>query len=87
VDGQLRDHWAEVSVRDTGPGISPEHLSRIFDRFYKVEAARTRDSGGTGLGLSIARDLARAQKGDVKAENAKDGGAVFRLTLPKDKVG
>lgn len=83
VDGQSHDRWAKVSVRDTGPGISPEHLSRIFDRFYRAEAARPRASGGTGLGLAIARDLARAQKGDLKAENAKGGGAVFRLVLPR----
>jgi signal transduction histidine kinase len=83
VDGQLQAGWAEVSVRDTGPGIAPEHLPRIFDRFYRAEEARTRNSGGTGLGLAIARDLARAQKGDIQAENAKGGGTVFRLVLPK----
>ena len=81
VEGQSHDGWVEVSVRDTGPGIAPEHLPRIFDRFYRAEAARTRKSGGTGLGLAIARDLARAQKGDLRAENAK-GGTLFRLTLP-----
>jgi signal transduction histidine kinase len=83
VDGRLQAGWAEVSVRDTGPGIAPEHLPRIFDRFYRAEEARTRNSGGTGLGLAIARDLARAQKGDIQAENAKGGGTVFRLVLPK----
>jgi signal transduction histidine kinase len=83
VDGQLHDGWVEVSVRDTGPGIAPEHLPRIFDRFYRAEEARTRKSGGTGLGLAIARDLARAQKGDLQAENVKGGGTVFRLVLPK----
>ncbi len=83
VDGQLDDGWAEVSVRDTGPGIAPEHLPRIFDRFYRAEEARTRKSGGTGLGLAIARDLARAQKGNLQAENVKGGGTVFRLVLPK----
>ncbi len=75
--------WAEVTVTDTGPGIAPEHLPYIFDRFYRAPTGRTRESGGAGLGLSIACDLARAQKGDLKAENAKDGGAVFRLTMPK----
>jgi signal transduction histidine kinase len=79
-----RARWAEVAVTDTGPGIAPEHLPHIFDRFYRVPIGRTRESGGAGLGLSIACDLARAQKGDLKAENAKDGGAVFRLTLPKE---
>ncbi len=76
------DDQAEASVEDTGPGISPEHLPRIFDRFYRAEAARTRKGGGTGLGLSIARDLARAQDGDLTAESA-EGGAAFRLKLPK----
>jgi signal transduction histidine kinase len=83
VDGRLHDGWVEVSVRDTGPGITPEHLPRIFDRFYRAEEARTRKSGGTGLGLAIARDLARAQKGDLQAENVKGGGTVFRFVLPK----
>ncbi len=83
VDGRLHGPWTEVSVTDTGPGIAPEQLSRIFDRFYRAEAARTRAGGGTGLGLAIARDLAHVQKGDLKAENAKDGGAEFRLMLPK----
>jgi signal transduction histidine kinase len=83
VDGQLHDGWAEVSVRDTGPGIASEHLPHIFDRFYRAEEARTRKSGGTGLDLAIARDLARAQKGDLQAENVKGGGTVLRLVLPK----
>jgi signal transduction histidine kinase len=84
VSGRLQDRWVEASVTDTGPGISPEHLPRIFDRFYRGEASRTRGtSGGTGLGLAIARDLARAQDGDLVAENATEGGATFRLRLPR----
>ena len=84
VAGHTRDGFVETIVKDTGPGIAPEHLSRIFERFYRADPARSRASGGgTGLGLAIARDLAHAQKGDLKAENAKDGGAVFRLTLPQ----
>ena len=84
VSGRLQDRWVEASVRDSGPGISPEHLPRLFDRFYRAEAARTRGKGvGTGLGLAIARDLARAQHGDLVAENARDGGAIFRLRLPR----
>ena len=71
-------------MTDTGPGISPEHLPRVFDRFYRAEASRTRGKGGgTGLGLAIARDLARAQDGDLVAESAEDGGATFRLRLPR----
>jgi signal transduction histidine kinase len=84
VYGRLDDRWAEASVTDTGPGISKEHLPRVFDRFYRAEASRTRGtSGGTGLGLAIARDLARAQGGDLVAESAKGGGATFRLRLPQ----
>src|SRR5215217_4731090 len=84
VSGRLQDRWVEASVRDTGPGISPEHLPRIFDRFYRAEASRTRGKGaGTGLGLAIARELARAQGGDLVAENAKEGGATFCLRLPR----
>ncbi len=85
VDGRLHDRWVEASVTDTGPGIFPEHLPRLFDRFYRAETSRTRGkSAGTGLGLAIARDLARAQGGDLEAESAKDGGATFRLRLPRE---
>ncbi len=82
VTGRRRPGRVEVSVADTGPGIAPEHLPRIFDRFYRASTARDRESGGAGLGLAIARELARAQGGELRAENAKDGGAVFRLRLP-----
>jgi signal transduction histidine kinase len=84
VGGRLRDGWVEASVTDTGSGIAPNQLPRIFDRFYRAEAARTRSKGGgTGLGLAIARDLARAQGGNLVAENSKTGGATFRLSLPR----
>jgi signal transduction histidine kinase len=79
-----RDGRAEAEVRDSGPGIPPEHLPRVFDRFYRAEYARTRGEATprTGLGLSIARGLVRAQGGDLTAENAEGGGALFRLSLP-----
>ena len=82
VVGSTRDGFVEAVVEDTGPGVSPEHLPHVFERFYRVDTARSRSSGGTGLGLAIARDLARAQNGDLEAENAEGGGAVFRLKLP-----
>jgi signal transduction histidine kinase len=88
VEGHTRDGRVLATVTDTGPGIAPEHLPRVFDRFYRAEAARTRSEsgGGTGLGLSIARDLARAQGGDLTATNARPGeaggGASFTLALP-----
>ena len=74
----------EAIVTDSGPGIQPEHLPHLFDRFYKADPARDRSGGGTGLGLAIARDLARAQGGDLTAGNMEGGGAVLRLSLPKD---
>ena len=83
LTGGVRDGLAEAIVRDTGPGIPPEHLPRIFERFYRASDGRTRASGGSGLGLTIARDLARAQEGDLEADNAEDGGAVLRLRLPR----
>jgi signal transduction histidine kinase len=85
VFGHTLDGWVELSVHDTGSGIPSEHLPRIFDRFYRAEEARTRSSGGTGLGLAIARDLARAQDGDLVAGNTPNGsGASFTLRLPVD---
>lgn len=71
-----------LSVRDDGPGIPPEALPHIFERFYRVDKGRSRSEGGTGLGLSIARKLAQALGGDLTAENHPQGGAVFKLTLP-----
>jgi signal transduction histidine kinase len=85
ITGRSGKRWAQASVMDTGPGIAPEHLPRVFDRFYRAESARSRREagGGTGLGLAIARDLARAQGGDLAAEKVAGWGAVFRLSLPR----
>lgn len=77
VEGAIR-----VSVRDTGPGISPEDLPRIFDRFYRGDSSRARDSGGHGLGLAIVKRWVELHGGRVWAENHPDGGARFSFTLP-----
>ena len=82
ISGKQEDRGIKASVTDTGPGIASEHLPRLFDRFYRAEASRTRSDGGTGLGLAIARDLARVQGGALEASNAENGGAVFTLRLP-----
>lgn len=74
---------AEVS--DTGSGIAPQHMARIFDRFYRVEESRSRDFGGAGLGLAIARTLAEAQRAEVRAESVEGRGSTFVLDLPADR--
>lgn len=71
-----------ISVSDTGEGILPEHLLRIFERFYRVDRARSREMGGTGLGLAIVKHLARLHNGDVAVESALGKGSTFRIELP-----
>ena len=70
-----------LSVSDTGEGIAPEDLERVFDRFYRTDQSRTRASGGFGLGLAIVRDLVRAMGGTVAAESTLGGGSSFRVAL------
>jgi signal transduction histidine kinase len=87
VEGRITNKQVEVTVTDTGPGVAPESLDLIFERFYRADthsAARSRgpSGGGTGLGLAIARDLVRAQGGELSAENVEGGGARFTLSLP-----
>ena len=72
-----------ISVRDRGPGISPEHWSRVFERFYKVDRARPREAGGFGLGLAITKHLVQVLGGRVWTEAATDGGQVFHIALPR----
>jgi signal transduction histidine kinase len=69
-------------VSDTGPGIAADDLPRIFDRFYRGDASRHRESGGSGLGLGIARSLVEAQGGRIWADSPPRGGASFWFTLP-----
>jgi signal transduction histidine kinase len=72
----------EVSVADTGPGIPEAELSRVFERFYRLDHARNRSDGGTGIGLTIARSLVEAHAGAIWAERGPEGGSVFRFSLP-----
>ncbi len=77
-DGEL----VAVSVADTGPGLSPEDLERVFDRFYRVDPSRSRATGGAGLGLTIARQLVEAHGGSIRAESEVGNGAAFSFFLP-----
>ena len=69
-------------MRDFGPGIASEHLTRIFERFYRVDKARSRESGGTGLGLAIVKHIVLAHRGRIWVESELGRGATFHFTLP-----
>ncbi|MCA8972238.1 MAG: PAS domain-containing protein [Planctomycetes bacterium] len=77
-----RDDSAIFEVRDSGIGIERKHLGRIFERFYRVDKARSRELGGTGLGLSIVKHVALAHDGNVEVESEPGVGSCFRLSLP-----
>jgi two-component system, OmpR family, phosphate regulon sensor histidine kinase PhoR len=82
IHAEVASDEVRVSVRDHGPGISPEHWSRVFERFYKVDRARPREAGGFGLGLAITKHLVQVLGGRIWTETARDGGQVFTIALP-----
>ncbi len=73
---------AVLEVRDHGPGIPPEHAARVFERFYRVDASRTRDSGGSGLGMAIVAAIVTSHGGDVAVRETPGGGTTVRVVLP-----
>ena len=79
-----QNHEIKISVEDKGSGIPEQHLSRLFERFYRVDKARSRELGGTGLGLSIVKHIALAHKGTVTVNSEIDRGSIFSLILPLD---
>ena len=82
VAAHARDGRLEITVSDDGPGIPPDELEQIFERFHRVDGSRSRDSGGSGLGLAIARAITEAHGGRIRAESAPGQGATFRIELP-----
>ena len=82
LGARRRAEQVEFYVQDFGPGVPFEHQRRIFERFYRVDKARSRESGGTGLGLSIARHIVNAHGGDIRVESELGRGATFVFTLP-----
>jgi two-component system sensor histidine kinase BaeS len=73
---------AEVRVSDTGEGIPAEHLPHVFDRFYRADPSRSRDTGGSGLGLAIARELVTGHGGTIDVASVEGEGTVFSVRLP-----
>lgn len=83
VEGRAAGDRVHLSVTDTGPGIPPLHRDRIFERFYRVDTARSRALGGTGLGLAIVKHLADRLEGEVRLDCPDAGGSVFTVVLPR----
>jgi two-component system phosphate regulon sensor histidine kinase PhoR len=80
------DGGAVFSVKDTGPGIAPEHLSRLTERFYRVDRSRSRESGGTGLGLAIVKHVAQRHGAELRIESEFGKGATFSIAFPANRV-
>jgi two-component system phosphate regulon sensor histidine kinase PhoR len=79
----IEEEWALVEVRDNGVGIPRHELPRIFERFYRVDKARSRELGGTGLGLSIVKHLVQAMQGGIRADSEVGQGSTFTVRLPR----
>ncbi|MDP9351196.1 MAG: ATP-binding protein [Chloroflexota bacterium] len=71
-----------MTVRDTEPGVAPEHLPHVFERFYRADSARSRDTGNSGLGLAIVRAIVEAHGGKVEANGQVGRGTMFTVDLP-----
>jgi len=84
LDLERENRYAVVRVADTGPGIPTEHLPRVFDRFYRVDRARSRATGGSGLGLAIVKHIAQAHGGTVAVDSQADRGTTFTVRLPAE---
>lgn len=89
--GRIEVGWVEqgdelvLAVRDTGPGIAPEHLPRLSERFYRVDRSRSRETGGTGLGLAITKHVAQRHGGALRIESRLGSGSTFMLVLPASR--
>lgn len=82
VRAQQQDKKVMIQIQDTGSGLPDEAIHKLFDRFYRVEGSRSRQSGGSGLGLAIVKTLVELHGGSVEAQNRPQGGAEFRVSLP-----
>ncbi|NPV93299.1 MAG: sensor histidine kinase [Firmicutes bacterium] len=85
LESRKKDSGIEISVTDTGEGIDREHLDKIFERFYRADAARTREEGGTGLGLSIAEWIVKGHQGRIRVTSQPGQGSTFVVYLPNPR--
>jgi signal transduction histidine kinase/ligand-binding sensor domain-containing protein/DNA-binding response OmpR family regulator len=85
VKGELKGGSVEISIRDTGIGISEEKMSKIFDRFYQVDGSHTREQEGTGIGLSLTKELVELHKGSIEVESEEGKGTTVTISLPLGK--
>lgn len=82
MSASIQDRLIRVDIKDTGIGIDPKYIHRVFERFYRVDKARSRDMGGTGLGLSIVKHIVQLHGGEIWVESAPNEGSTFSFTLP-----
>lgn len=87
VDVEEKDGWVIIKISDNGPGIPEDEQDRIFERFYRVDDSRARETGGTGLGLAIAKESVIMHGGSITVTNKRDEGSVFTIILPLDNRG
>ena len=86
IEVGTKDQEAFVKIGDEGIGIAKAHLPRLFERFYRVDKARSRDSGGTGLGLAIVKHIAQAHGGRIEVDSELGKGSIFTLFLPIERL-
>jgi two-component system phosphate regulon sensor histidine kinase PhoR len=82
----LEDGQGEFSVTDSGPGIAPEHLPRITERFYRVDRSRSRETGGTGLGLAIVKHVAHRHGAQLRIDSTPGRGSTFAIVIPASRI-
>jgi signal transduction histidine kinase len=86
IKAQADYHHIQIMVKDTGIGIASEHLTKVFERFWRADAARTHDQGGSGLGLAITEAIVQQHGGTITVSSQPQQGSCFKVQLPKEQV-
>ena len=82
IDLKNESHFARIDIEDNGPGIPEGERDKIFERFYRLDDSRARDTGGTGLGLAITKEAILMHGGTIEVNNSEQGGSIFTIRLP-----